>query len=359
MQCRNWGRGGLGIRGDFHTCAVRSDGSVWCWGSNGSGQLGDGSTNSSATPLQVSSLSLASMVSVGQDFSCALKQDGTVWCWGAGSAGQLGDGSGVGSNYPVQVNGIDNAAVLAAGSAHACVLDGQGTLFCWGSNDHGQLGQGTVGGVQKSPVQVDVFGNQFDWVACGQYHTCAGGQSGTYCWGDDSQGQLGNGTGGGSATPMAVVGIGPMAVGGTGESTTCAANGSNLLYCWGDNDYGEVGDGTTVDATEPRLVNFSNPVGMLEGGWKHVCLLDNMGSGLSCWGWNNYGQLGNGSTTDATVPVPVAGLGQVDGFSAGWYHTCAFDSNGALWCWGRNRYGELGLGYTSTSANTPQKVSLP
>ncbi len=344
--------------GDTHTCAVRDDGALWCWGANGSGQLGDGTQTARLYPVRVYGFpQTVSFVRVKTAFSCATIADGRLYCWGDNLSGQLGDGTQEARSSPTEVSGISGVTQFCTGASHVCAVDGDGTLMCWGNNDYGQLGLGGSGPPATSPQPVGLSGTVV-WLACGQAHTCAGTDMDTYCWGDDSQGQLGNGQSGSSASPGLVSGLGPMAIGGSGAQTTCASDGSTMFECWGDNDYGAVGDGTTEDATEPRMNLMQNPVRSVDGGTKHTCAVT-QGVLLYCWGYNGYGQLGTGDTTDATSPIMVPGFAEIWEASAGSYHTCAVDGNGDLWCWGHNSDGQLGQGYTSATEATPLQVEIP
>jgi hypothetical protein len=184
--------------GYYHTCARKQDGTLWCWGNNYHGQLGDGTTASpKPSPVQVTALGTSAVeVAPGYFYTCARKQDGTLWCWGCNSGGKLGDGTTTGTPSPVQVTALGTSAVeVAASFSHTCARKQDGTLWCWGDNYYGQLGDGTTVWPKTSPVQVAALGASAVEVAAGEAHTCARKGDGTlWCWGNNYYGQLGDGT---------------------------------------------------------------------------------------------------------------------------------------------------------------------
>jgi hypothetical protein len=189
--------------GVYHSLALKSDGTVWAWGANDYGQLGNSAASDSSAPVQVSGLSGVIAIAGGSRHSLALKSDGTVWAWGANDYGQLGNGTTVGSSTPVQVSGLSGVTSIAAGDYHTLALKSDGTLWAWGRNDAGQLGNGTTVG-SSTPVQVSALSN-VTAVAGGRMHTVAQKQDGTvWTWGDNYFGQLGNGTTTNSASPVNV-----------------------------------------------------------------------------------------------------------------------------------------------------------
>jgi len=344
--------------GEF-TCVRLPDGTARCVGRNQFGQLGGGSwTDSSVGP--VSGLTTATRVAAGDEFACALLANGTVKCWGLGESGQRGDGSfGTFAFAPVSVNGLTGAVALAAGYGHTCALLSNATMRCWGENIEGQLGNGTTANPGTAqPVAVSGIAGA-SAITTGAYHTCALLGNGTLrCWGRNSQGQLGNGTLTRSSTPVPVGGITGVAAVSGGGAHTCAVLGDGTVWCWGDNQFGQLGNGTTITSTTP--VQVTGMAGALDvsAGWRHTCAL--LGDGtISCWGQNQFWQLGNGTASNSSTPVRVSGISGAVAVTAGWFHhSCALLGNGTVRCWGDNNWGQFGNG-TTTSSPTPVAMTGP
>jgi alpha-tubulin suppressor-like RCC1 family protein len=338
-----------------HTCAVLVSGGVKCWGNNGSGQLGSGTNVSfSTTPVPVVGVTDATSIAVGGFFGCARRTGGTVTCWGANGNGQLGDGTTTGRNTAADVTGLGDAVGVSAGNFSVCAVRIGGTVVCWGSNAQGQLGIPST--TLSSSVPVEVPGlTGVTRVSVGGDHACALSTDGTVrCWGAGTYGQLGDGTGVGGPT-LRVVPI-PAAVDvDAGNTGSCAALADGTARCWGSNEYGQLGDGTVTNTRlSPVTVSGLTGATRIDIGGTHACAV--LASGLACWGGNFEGQLGNGTTVDSTTPVPVSlpeGLEVV----AGGAHTCGRDALNAIYCWGRNLQGTLGDG-TILTRLTPVPVGL-
>jgi alpha-tubulin suppressor-like RCC1 family protein len=343
-----------------HTCVVTTGGGVKCWGDNTYGQLGDGTTVNRAAPTAVNGLEggVAAVV-VGAEHSCALTSTGAVVCWGDNSAGQLGDGTSILRTTPTPVSGLASGiTAIAAGLYHTCALTTVGGAVCWGNNAVGQLGDGTTTS-RRTPTAVIGLPSAASVIAAsGSQHTCAVTASGgAWCWGLNSNGQLGDGTTTSKSTPVAVSGLGNGVVAVVaGGWHTCAVTTSGGLQCWGYNGSGQLGDGTTTDRWTPAGVNgLSSGVAGVAAGQQQSCAVTTAG-GLRCWGANGNGELGDGTTTSRSTPVQVNGLeSQVTAFAVGRWHACAVITDGDVLCWGRNEFGQVGDGSTATRL-TPVRV---
>jgi alpha-tubulin suppressor-like RCC1 family protein len=295
--------------GGGHACARLVTGEAYCWGAAGSGQLGDGAVHAescggvgecSSTPVPVSDATAITAIDLGEAHGCALREDGTVSCWGRNDDGQLGDGTLDATRVPVPVLGLVDVAALAVGDGHGCALLADATVACWGRNDRGQLGSGDLLGPEPggtgpcSTLPVPVIG-LFDAsaLAAGPAHTCALRLDGTvWCWGENDQGQLGDGTTTAHALPVEVTGLPPVRALSLAPGATCAVDLGGTVWCWG--------------AVSPAPVTWSgpDPVDAISTGEAVVCAIDPEAS-LWCWGDGQAGQLGTGSTDDATAPMRV------------------------------------------------------
>ncbi|MBY0279526.1 DUF4215 domain-containing protein [Candidatus Binatia bacterium] len=337
---------------DAHTCAVTTAGGVKCWGANGNGQLGDGTTITRPTAVDVTGLtSGVATVAVGLAHTCALTTGGGVKCWGFNLYGLLGDGTTTDRLEPVDVVGLGSGVVaIAAGQFHTCALTIGGGVKCWGYNDQGAVGNGTLTTTVPTPVDVTGLGSGVAAIAAGQYHTCAVTTSGgARCWGFNELGGLGDGTTMQRLEPVDVVGLdsGVAAISG-GYYHTCALTTAGGVKCWGYNEQGALGDGTTTQRTSPvDVTGLASGIASIAAGGFHSCALTSTGR-VECWGNNAEGELGDGSTTQRTTPVNVSDLQSgVTAISAGTAHGCALMADGGVRCWGGNASGQLGNGLTS------------
>ena len=357
--------------GQYHTCAILDDDSLKCWGYNGYGQLGIGSTTQQTTPQTVNlgTGRTAVSVSAGYTHTCAILDDGSLKCWGVGTAGQLGIGLNVNQITPQTVGlGTGRTAVsVSAGVQHTCAILDDGSLKCWGYNNYGQLGIGSTTN-QNTPQTVDLgTGRTAVSVSLGRYHTCALlDDDSLKCWGYNYYGQLGIDSTTQQNTPQTVsfsTNQIPKFVS-VDSYSTCVIFEDSRAMCMGQLYSWFSGSSSALIMYTPEyLVRFSE-IGKDEvsAGYYHTCAILVNGS-LKCMGYNIYGQIGIGSTTTQKSPQTVnLGTGRTAvSVSSGRDHTCAVLDNGSLKCWGRNYYGELGIGGTTgygVQYTTPQTVDL-
>jgi alpha-tubulin suppressor-like RCC1 family protein len=293
--------------GPADVCALLSGGTVKCWGDNTYGELGNGTTTGSDLPQNVSGLTGATQVVTGTTTSCALVAGGVVKCWGAnGANGYLGNGGQNDSYVPVTVSGISGATQITT----SCALLAGGTVKCWGPGSQGQLGNGTMP-TYGSNVPVSVSNLTGATQISGLYGgTCALLASGTVkCWGSNFYGELGNGTTTNSSVPVSVSNLsGATAISRTENESSCALVAGGAIECWGNNVDGELGNGTTTNSDVPVNVSGLTTAIQVSAGDYSTCALFGNGT-AQCWGDNLYGGLGNGTYVPSDVPVNVTGIG--------------------------------------------------
>ena len=386
----------LGVAaGGGHTVAIKSDGTLLAWGSNLYGQLGDGSTVTrvSATQVGVGAAAVGSAIYAGEFHSVALgacSKTGagcSMYTWGGNDSGQLGDGTTTGKTVPTLIKATGWLDIATGGMHTAAVKRDSttgGTLWTWGRNDKGQLGVIDTT-VRYAPTQITtcttngtttaVCGTTWSRVAAGALHTVAMQQSGAvYSWGANTRGQMGIGT-------ITAGFTSPWLVSGTKKFKSIAAGGDHTLgilddytlWVWGANYFGQLGDGTIDDKSAPVQViggeGLSNDWRMVSAGGGHNDAGSDMPSNgghslgvktdgtLWAWGSNAYGQLGTGRTEDAIVPTKIGPAGVIfTSVSAGKLHSFAMDDVGKLWAWGYNLNGQLGNG---TSGTTAKNILVP
>ena len=347
--------------GYFYTCALTSAGGVECWGDNELGQLGDGTTTSTTTPVDVVGLSSGvTAISTGGSQTCALTSAGAVKCWGNNAEGELGDGTEANTTEPVDVIGLSSGVTaISAGYGYTCALTSAGAVKCWGGNFDGQLGDGTTSNrATTTPVNVIGLSGGVTAISAGFYQTCALTSAGAAkCWGANEYGQLGDGTTTNTTEPVAVSGLssGVTAIS-AGGFHTCALTSAGAAKCWGNGEAGRLGNGTGASTTTPvDVIGLSSGVTAIGAGFGDTCALTSAGA-VECWGFNLEGQLGDGTTTPATEPVAVIGLSSgVTAIGAGDFQNCAVTSLGGVKCWGANEHGEVGDG---TTANKTKPVAV-
>ncbi len=357
-SCRT-GSGALAI-GWNHGCVVRPSGDIACWGRNDYGQFGNGSTADAALPVAaMMGIGDAMAASEGHFTGCAVRSSGEVDCAGRNAEGEMGDGTTTRRLIPVAVAGIADAAQVAVGNWHACALRATGEVSCWGSGLSGQLGNGTTPAAQTTPVAVTGVVGAVQ-IAAGFSHTCVLYPTGAVaCWGRNASGQLGDGSLTDRSTPVAVAGLTDAVSVGTGDSHSCAVRRDGTVRCWGYNFYGQLGSGSasTLSASPVAVVGLADAV-QISGGARSTCALRASGS-LACWGANDFGQLGDGTTTPSRVPVTVSGLADAVVVDCGQDHACVARAAGGVACWGRNSMGQLGDGSYVDSPIPVAVVGLP
>jgi alpha-tubulin suppressor-like RCC1 family protein len=327
--------------GSYHTVTLNSNGTVWAWGWNGLGQIGDGTTTPRTTPVQVSLTGITAVAGGGSN-TVALKSDGTLWTWGNNTSGQIGDGTTTNRTTPVQVAGLTGVTAATVGQTHIVALKSDGTVWTWGSNASGQLGDGTTT-PRTTPMQVaDLTG--VTAVAAGGFHTVALKSDGTvWTSGNNAYGQLGIGTTTWQATPVQVTGLAGVTAIAAGAFYTVALKADGTVWAFGDNASGQLGDGTTTNRTTPvQVIGLAN-VTAVAAGWYHTVALKSDGA-VWTFGDNASGQLGDGTTTHRTTPVQVTDLANTQAVAAGALHTVALAPNGTARAWGGNNWGGLGDG---------------
>ncbi|MCB9519259.1 MAG: hypothetical protein H6699_00105 [Myxococcales bacterium] len=331
--------------GQNHTCVLLASGRVACWGWNDFGQLGDGSRTGRSRPAIVDGLMNVRDVALGAQHTCALRMDGTVLCFGDGRVdGLTGSDDGL---APVVLPSVTRLTEIEADGdgGHTCGLDDLGVVTCWGSDDSGQIGDGPT---STWDVPTDVLAmSDAEMLALGATHSCAlRASQDVWCWGGNDLGTLGDGSGMQQDAPVMTVGLAQVAEIAAGAVHTCARRMfSDDIYCWGDNSVGQLGNGSTGVVTGLNRVEMLPRTTQLSLGGGHTCAVSGSGT-VYCWGWNVQGQLGDGTLFDRTRPTEVPGLSGVVEVAAGGGHTCARTSANEVYCWGRNDVGQLGDGTT-------------
>ena len=331
-----------------HSCALESDGSVLCWGDNAYGELGNGTVSPTQTPATALLPSKAIQVAAGESHSCALLVTHTVACWGDNEFAELGQKA---SFQPVPsprlVPGLTRVASVVAGDGDTCALMLNKTLRCWGEGALGELGNGTTTLAQATPVAVYGLSNVRQ-VALGYHHACAlTAKAQVLCWGLGDLGQLGSGfMYGWSTYPRAVPGLSSVASIYAGGDQSCALLTTGVPHCWGYNSYGQLGDGSTTTRYYPDSVVGLSGVLSMSMGESFTCATLASRS-LDCWGYSGDGQLSSDEKTQmnpqaVTSPIPAAWTSDVSAVATGSDHTCILRVPGGVRCWGNNSVGQLG-----------------
>ena len=335
--------------GSSSTCAIDDAGATWCVGGNNYGQLGNGTTGGSSSVFSSAvTAQTFSTIESGSSFTCALNTAGSPYCWGLQSDGKLGIAAATGPTGVISaVDGGHSFTRLSNLEDHTCALTAAGAAYCWGDGDDGRLGDGSFGR-NLSPGLVS-GGNTFNRIAAGERHSCAiDTANDAWCWGMRGRGVLGVGgaLSGNETTPVAVSGGLKFTEIDTGGVNTCALTAAGAAYCWGANNNGELGSGSTSvsDSGVPVAVAGSHTFTQITLGDRHVCALDTAGAAW-CWGMGT--RVGNGTTdinTDFNVPTQVSGGHVFKSINASMGGTCAIDNSDRIWCWGAGIKGALDTG---------------
>lgn len=352
--------------GDEHTCVIRPDRRVACWGDNDFGELGNGTRTAENRPVSTAMLEGAFGIAAGANHTCAMVGAGSVRCWGRNDDGQLGDTTTLQRSFPTDVVLLPDAVDVCAGEAHTCVVVSDGTVKCWGLDANGQLGDGRADFGSRAPSTPAVGVSGALEVVCGNAHTCALISDGrVMCWGSNEFAQIGRAALLAlNATPEAVPMIGDAIAVGAGAEHTCVVRAGGQVWCFGKNDYGQTGQ--LPPMAPPLITPAPMRVGITfagafqsELGRSHSCAAHGAGDYL-CWGRNDSGQLGDGTTVNRSTVDGVMGLvPETAEVAAGRSHSCAMTTAGRVFCWGSNSGGQLGVGPMPPDPTIPREVTFP
>jgi alpha-tubulin suppressor-like RCC1 family protein len=342
--------------GHHHSCAVAANGHSYCWGANGFGELGDGTTTSRNVPTRITGDRLFRKVTAGGNHSCALTYDDTAYCWGDNTYGQVGDGTSQSLRVaPVAVSTSLRFSSIVAGPVTTCGITTSAVTYCWGRGVFFQIGDGTNAS-RNVPTSV-AGGLTFQSVSIGGQHAC--GLTTTnqaYCWGLNQYGQVGDGAVPFSSmrqTPNAVAGGHTFVSVAAGYVQSCAVTSSDVLYCWGR----PVG---ANDTSTPAAVSTPHAFSSVGAATSevHACAVTTAGAGY-CWGTNDAGRLGDGGTSTQLSPTPVAGGLTFRRIRTGAFHGCGLTTTDTVHCWGLNDAGQVGDGTNTGPRLVPVPIAFP
>lgn len=341
--------------GSNHSLALKSDGTVWAWGNNMFGQIGDGSTNESTVPKQVSALGNVIKIDAGSgSHSLALKNDGTVWAWGANGQWQVGSASGSTVTTPTQIEGLEEVKDIAAGAEFNLALKENGSVWAWGKNELG-LGDETSSKASKIPVEVANL-DDVKKIKAGSFHSLALKNDGTvWAWGDNKYGQLGLGKNTyNSKVPVQIEGMTDVIDISAGYYYSLALKSDGTVWSWGVNSDEQLGiNNKTTQYTPVQVMNLEN-VTEVEAGRYHSFAKKEDGT-VWAWGGNGSGGFGNGETTNYSLPVEITNLAGYKTLSSGNVHSLGVSAEGVAFGWGGNTFGQIGDG-TKTNKIQPIQV---
>lgn len=331
------------------TTAIKTNGTLWAWGRNLSGQLGDGTLTDRSTPVQIGTATNWQKIASGDLHSLAIKTDGTLWAWGNNQYGQLGNNTTVSSTFPIQIGTATNWKNVSAGGLFSLALKTDDTLWAWGDNFYKQLGLGSLVPGQLVPTQV---GTDNDWylISAGANHSLASKLSGPlYSWGSNSHGQLGlfGSVGGVAPLPVMVSSTVPWKSISASSSHSIALKDDNTLWSWGSNGFGELGNNSTTSSSTPIQIGTDTNWSIAKAG-SNTSFAIKATATLWTWGRNDYGQLGDNTIIEKHLPTQLGTATNWTTISAGGHHIVTqrtaniFNTN--TYSWGNNLYGQLGDG---------------
>lgn len=348
--------------GGWHSLAICTDSTVKAFGENATGQLGDGTNTDKSSPVSVKNLSGIIAVSAGGDqleaHSMALKSDGTVWAWGSNLYGGLGNGTTNSTTEPIQTLLLTDITAIAAGGWHSSALKKDSTVWTWGWNTDGQIGDGTTTD-RSIPNKVNGL-TGIKQIAAGTYHMLALKSDGTvWAWGDNVSGQIGDSTITDRTTPVKVMGLNNVVRISAGRFFSLAIKSDGTVWTWGENLYGQLGNGNTTNSWVP--VQVSGLTGIISaaaatGAFHCIAIKDD--NTLWAWGRNTYGNLGDGTVDNSAVPVKMSNISDVAGIAAGTNFTLLYKTDGTFWGCGRNASGQLGDGTVLQRNTVVQSTAL-
>lgn len=342
--------------GSNYSMGIKANGSRWGWGLNSQGHLGNGNSDTLYIPARLDSLNNWTYIASADLHNIGLKADGTVWTWGRNTYGELGDGTTTSRNIPVQINTTDGWASISAGGFHSAAIKLDGSLWTCGNNIDGKLGIG-LPGHRYQRTRIDTLNNWID-IDAAISHSIAKKADGTiWGWGNNQGGQLGDGTNNDRNTPVQVGTASDWVSIAAGYDYSMGISADGKLWTWGRNSYGQLGDGTTTHTNTPAAIDTASV-------WVHISAGDYHNLGIKAdgtlwaWGLNNHGQLGIGSSSvvNRTTPTQIGSDDDWVSISAGAAHSTAIKADGTVWTWGWNDFGQLGDG-TTTNRNAPQQVT--
>lgn len=352
-QC--WSK--LGGGGDYFV-ALKTDGSLWAWGNNNYGQMGNGTnTGTFPAPVQVGNSTNWSKISGGDQHILAIKNDGTLWGWGYNFWGQLGNSSSTNQTTPIMIGSDNDWLQAVAGGNNSFALKTNGKIYAWGHNGYGQLGNGTTSAnpVLIPPTQI---GTDSNWtqIAGGSGHCMALKSNGTlWGWGYNTTGQVGVNSTTNITVPTQIGTANDWAKVFCGDAHTLALKNDGTLWAWGTNNYGQVGNGNNTSQLAPVLIDSMHNWSNITGGSSHTLAITSNGELFVC-GYNGYGALGTGNTTSLNTLTQI-GMGTPwSTAGAGWYFSQVMRTDGTLWGWGKNNFGQAGIGTSGGNVLTPSIV---